>query len=203
MKKFKIFFDIEKEEKWLNAMLQKGWLCTHANTFGFYYTFQKTADIDQVIRIDHQNGLKKEARQNYLQLHEDFGWRTIKTNVSTSTYYWVKRKDGRDDLFSDDYSQIAKYKRFMKSSATWAVIFFVYSMFFNTSDNFPVFFDLKSAYLTPGLWDKEGNSFLFAFLFETPFALMRIIPSWLFITLSVVYGLTYMRYRKAIQHLSS
>ena len=87
MKKFKIFIDIEKEEKWLNSMLQKGWVCTRAKTFGFYYTFQKTSDIEQVIRIDHQNALKKDARQNYLQLHEDFGWHTIKANPSDGTYY--------------------------------------------------------------------------------------------------------------------
>ena len=203
MKKIKIFFDIEKEEKWLNSMLQKGWVCTRANTFSFYYTFQKTSDIEQVIRIDHQNALKKDARQNYLQLHEDFGWRTIKANTSDGTYYWVKRKDGRDELFSDDYSRIAKYKRLMKSTGSWALMSFIFLIIFYSSYDYPLFSDFKSAYLTPGLWDKDGKSFLFAFLFETPFALMRIIPPWLFIAMSVFYGLTYMRYRKAIQHLSS
>ena len=31
----------------------------------------------------------------------------------------------------------------------------------------------KELYFTPGLWDKQGVSFLWAFLFETPLALMR------------------------------
>lgn len=36
MKKFKIFFDIEKEEQWLNNMLSSGWLCTNVSSGGFY-----------------------------------------------------------------------------------------------------------------------------------------------------------------------
>lgn len=91
----------------------------------------------------------------------------------------------------------------MKSTGFMAVMSFIFLIVFYSSYDYPLFFDLKSAYLTPGLWDKDGTSFIFAFLFETPFALMRIIPPWLFIALSVLYALTYMRYRKAIQHLSS
>lgn len=35
MEKFKVFFDIEKEERWLNDQLQKGYRCTHINSLGF------------------------------------------------------------------------------------------------------------------------------------------------------------------------
>ena len=31
----------------------------------------------------------------------------------------------------------------------------------------------RGLYLTPGLWELSGSEFLRAFLFETPFALMR------------------------------
>ncbi|MEX0134639.1 hypothetical protein MRBLBA71_001147 [Bacillus nitratireducens] len=37
-------------------------------------------------------------------------------------------------------------------------------------------FDIYSLTLTPGLWDKQGVSFLWSFLFETPFALRRGLP---------------------------
>ena len=39
--------------------------------------------------------------------------------------------------------------------------------------SFKGFINPKELYLTPGLWDLEGISFWFYFLFETPFALLR------------------------------
>ncbi|MGE7944921.1 DUF2812 domain-containing protein [Lysinibacillus xylanilyticus] len=200
MIKFKLFFNMDKEEKWLNAMLQEGWMCTKISPFG-YYTLKRTSDTEQVIRIDFQQDLRKEARENYVQLHKDFGWQAIKGKSNDGTYYWIKDKDGHDELFSDNDSQIAKYKRLMKHASFWAILSFAFLMVIYSSYDYPLFFDLKGAYFTPGLWDKEGLSFLFAFLFETPFALMRFIPPWLFIATSVIYALTYIRYRKAIQHL--
>ncbi|WP_374966327.1 DUF2812 domain-containing protein [Lysinibacillus sp. RS5] len=43
------------------------------NSFGVYI-FKRTSDTEQVIRIDFQQDLRKEAHENYVQLHEDFGW---------------------------------------------------------------------------------------------------------------------------------
>lgn len=40
MKKFKISFDIEKEEQWLNEQLQKGYRCTNIGELG-RYIFEK------------------------------------------------------------------------------------------------------------------------------------------------------------------
>ncbi len=38
MKKFRMFYDKEKEEEWLNGMCQQGWGMT--NYFGGVYTFE-------------------------------------------------------------------------------------------------------------------------------------------------------------------
>ncbi|MGE7111706.1 DUF2812 domain-containing protein [Lysinibacillus sp. NPDC047702] len=198
MKKFKIFFDIDKEEQWLNHMLSKGWVCTKINSAGFY-TFKNTTDFEQVIRIDCQQNLRKEDRTSYKQLYEDFGWQELKEKSYDGTYYWLKRKNGNDQLFSDSDSQIAKYKRLMKHSSNWAIISFIWFMIFYNNDNFSRFLYIKDAYFTPGLWDKEGSAFLFAFLFETPFALMRFIPPWLFLAAFAMYLTMYFRYRKSIQ----
>lgn len=196
MIKFKLFFDIEKEEQWLNHMLSKGWICTNVISGGFY-TFKKTDDLEQVIRIDYQQNLKKEERSNYKQLYEDFGWQALKGKSYDGTYYWLKRKDGNDDLFSDNDSQIAKYKRLMVHSSNWAALSFIWFMIFN--NKFSNLFNIKDAYFTPGLWDKEGSAFLFSFLFETPFAIMRIIPPWIFLATCSIYLVMYFRYRKSIQ----
>ncbi|MFB7156010.1 DUF2812 domain-containing protein [Lysinibacillus sp. NPDC056232] len=200
MIKFKIFFDIEKEEQWLNQMLSKGWVCTNINSAGFY-TFKNTVDLEQVIRIDFQQDLRREERSNYKQLYEDFGWQALKEKSYDGTYYWFKRKDGNDELFSDNDSQIAKYKRLMKHASNWAIFSFIWLMFCYSNDNF-YFFNIKDAYYTPGLWDAEGFSFLFSFLFETPFAIMRFIPPWLFLATCSMYVVMYFRYRKFIQQFT-
>lgn len=51
--------------------------------------------------------------------------------------------------------------------------------------DFNAFINPKHLFLTPGLWDKTGTAFWFAFLFETPFALMRGFL-WLFIPLTMI-----------------
>ncbi|MCL1700384.1 DUF2812 domain-containing protein [Lysinibacillus sp. Bpr_S20] len=197
MIKFKIFFDIEKEEQWLNHMLSEGWVCANVISGGFY-TFKKTDNLERVIRIDFQQDLKKEERTNYKQLYEDFGWQSLKEKSYDGSYYWLKRKDGNDELFSDNDSQIAKYKRLMKHSSNWAIIFFIWLMMFYSNDNFYPF-NIKDAYFTPGLWDKEGFSFVFSFLFETPLAIMRFIVPWLFFITFSMYVIMYFRYRQSIQ----
>ncbi|WP_338651380.1 DUF2812 domain-containing protein [Lysinibacillus sp. Y5S-8] len=200
MIKFKIFFDIEKEEQWLNQMLSQGLVCTNINSAGFY-TFKHTTDLEQVIRIDYQQDLRKKEQPNYKQLHEDFGWRPLKEKSYDGTYYWLKRKDGNDELFSDNDSYIAKYKRLMQHASHWALLSFLLLMILYANDGFESFFSIKAAYYTPGLWNKEGLVFLFAFLFETPFALMRFIPPWLFLATCGMYVVVYYRYRKSIQQL--
>ncbi|MGG2073431.1 DUF2812 domain-containing protein [Lysinibacillus irui] len=201
MIKFKVFFDIEKEERWLNEMLTKGWVCSNINSAGLY-TFQQTKDFEQVIRIDCQQDLRGEKKVIYMQLHEDFGWRLLKVKSYDGTYYWVKSKDGHDDLFSDHDSHIAKYKRLMKHASNWAILSFIFLIIFDTNDSFSSLLSIKNAYFTPGLWEKEGFAFLFAFLFETPFAIMRFIPPWLFLATCSIYITLYYRYRKSIQQFS-
>lgn len=70
---------------------------------------------------------------------------------------------------------------------------------FYANDKFAYIFNIKNAYLTHGLWDAEGFSFLFSFLFETPIAIMRFIPPWLFLATCSIYVVMYFRYRKSIQ----
>ncbi|MEI2400874.1 DUF2812 domain-containing protein, partial [Paenibacillus phytohabitans] len=76
MKKFKIFYDIEKEEQWLNEQLQKGYRCTNISGLGIY-TFEKT-DKRYVMRLDYQDYLSKEKLNDYKGIYEDFGWNYIK-----------------------------------------------------------------------------------------------------------------------------
>lgn len=48
-------------------------------------------------------------------------------------------------------------------------------------------------YLAEGLWSMEGAMFWKAFLFETPFALLRSLPA----LMAVIFGISYYKaYRK-------
>ena len=48
-------------------------------------------------------------------------------------------------------------------------------------------FNPQSWYLTPGLWQMRGQQFWQAFWFETPWALLRVIPVYAFGVASCVY----------------
>src|SRR5690625_6178717 len=79
-------------------------------------------------------------------------------------------------------SKAARYQRFAKMCFELAVAFIPVLVVFFIADiiDFNAFVNPKALYLTQDLWDKTGSDFWSAFLFETPFALMRGII-WLFI----------------------
>lgn len=188
MKKFRLFMDIQKEENWLNAMGAKGWRCKHVSSIGIYH-FEKTASSEQIIRIDYQTFETKEAKNRYIELYEEFGWQHL---GSTWLHYWLKPADGRDDLFSDASSQKAYLHRLLAyyGAMGFLLLFLTFSILNNSSP----YKSLKEAYFTPGLWEKEGGRFLFAFLFETPFALMRFGTPWLLLIWGIAFATMYLKY---------
>ncbi|MEG0450283.1 MAG: DUF2812 domain-containing protein [Lysinibacillus sp.] len=201
MKKFKLFVDIIKEEQWLNTMLQKGWLCVKVNSLGLY-TFEKTDNIYQIIRIDFQTNQNKTAFIDYKQLYLDFGWHHLKGNRFTGLHYWRKEKNGQDELFSDTESKIASLKKVANYTSASAITFLAFTVILYANNSTPSFFNITDAYFTPGLWDKTGWKFWFSFLFETPFALGRFLGPWFVIITGTMYLLVYARYKKAVKNLS-
>lgn len=196
MKKFKLFIDQQKEEKWLNEMIQKGWVCKRISSFGVY-TFEKNSLLNQAIRLDFQSFKSEEMYQEYILLHEDYGWNHIGGSHWSSSHYWLKPIDGLDELYSDNASKKFFLERLVKYYGACTFFFLILAMgLFNNSLQYK---NLKSAYFTPGLWDKEGIDFLFAFLFETPFALLRFSSPWLIIICGIAFAATYVRYKKELE----
>ena len=111
MKKFKVFFDIEKEEQWLNEQLQKGYRCTNISGLGIY-TFEKT-DKRYVMRLDYQDYLPEKKFEEYKGIYEDFGWIYIKGSWLGGIRYWQKEDDDQNEIFSDRESKSNYYKRLM------------------------------------------------------------------------------------------
>lgn len=199
MRKFRMFMDIQKEEKWLNERIQQGWLCKKVHTWGIY-DFEKATSSQQVIRLDFQSFKSSEMYQHYIQLHEDYGWQHIGGSRWSSSQYWSKSTDGLDELFSDNASEKSYLQRLSAYYGAFTICFllFAFNLFKNTSQ----YISIKSAYFTPGLWDKEGMNFLMAFLFETPFALLRFSSPWLIIIGGIVCMRMYVKYQKALKKIA-
>lgn len=196
MKKFKMFTNVDKEEKWLNEMAEKGFECTHIGTFG--YTFKENRTDVKTIRIDSQTFNSKEKYATYIQLYEDFGFEHIAGSRWSALQYWKKKAGDADDLFSDIDSKQAYYRRMLDYYAGLTISFSViaFAIFKGSGSLSP--FNLKEAYLTPGLWEKTGMDFVTSFLFETPFAIFRIGIPWLIVGSICAYMFSYYKYRQGI-----
>jgi hypothetical protein len=171
MKRFKFFLNYEKEEQWLSSMAAQG---CHLKKVGFGYNFDNAPPEQAVIRIDYRPFKTDRDYMDYCSLFEDSGWRHIAgTKCSGAQYFKKISGDSNENIFSDAVSRAGRYKRV---SNMWLSLFLVYFCVsipglqgFTSFD----FLDLKTLYLTPGLWQMSGSDFWRHFLFETPFALMR------------------------------
>ncbi len=173
MRKLRFFTDFDKEEAWLKTMAEQGWLLV-GTSFG--YEFVPAAAQELTYRVDYRTFRKKGDFADYVSLFEDGGWHHVSGSFWSGTQYFVRlRPDVADDIFSDDASKAARYRR---TSGLWLTLFLCYAaLLFTSSMNNGVhdvsFLHWQDLYYTPGLWEKTGLEFWRAFLFETPFALGR------------------------------
>lgn len=180
MKEFKMFLNVIKEEKWLNQQLQKGYRCTKINVLGIY-SFEKT-QREYVIRLDYQEYLAKNKFEEYKQMYKDFGWNYITGYQFGGIKYWQKENDGQTNIFSDRESKANYYKRIMNYSLLFMIVSFLFSN------------DIFSVYATQGIWDLEGALFWKVFIFETPFALLKLAPNILAVLFAINYYRAYRQY---------
>lgn len=173
MKRFRMFFRFDREVKWLEEMAARGWLlCGKLMT----YSFQRCTPDSCTIRIDYREFKNAGEFANYRALFEDSGWEHIAGSRYSGTQYFLKLRDSStEDIFSDRRSRAGRYKRMANAWLGTAVamtpLFVVYGNIGWMGMGRP--FTPAEWYFTPGLWEMEGLSFWFAFLFETPFALLR------------------------------
>lgn len=180
MKIFKVFFDIEKEEQWLNKHLQEGYRCTNISGLGIY-TFEKT-DKRYVMRLDYQDYIPKKKFMEYKGIYGDFGWNHIEGHRLGGRQYWQKEDDNQNEIFSDRQSISNYYKRLMGYSFMLFLLFLVISVPNKWGD---LYHD--------GLWSMNGSLFWKDFLFETPFVLLKLSP----MLIAVLFGIGFYKfYRK-------
>ena len=204
MKKLKIFLQFEKEERWLERMASQGWLLCGKS---FFYCFREALPDTKTIRIDYRAFRGAKDFSDYCTLFEDSGWKHIAGTKSSGTQYFLKTNEGStEDIFSDTLSRAGRYHRLANMWLYSAIPFLPLLLSMKTGG----WIDLngisspKEWYLTPGLWDLEGLPFWWAFLFETPFALMRgigwLIPIIAILICSVFFIKSRLLYRSEFQN---
>lgn len=195
MRRLKLFSNAQKEEQWLNMMLQKGWQLNRVNAFNLY-TFEKTSNKEQIFRLDCQSFESEQKFQEYKTFFEDFGWVHVGGSRFSTLQYWLNPTNKDDSLFSDHSSIKYYFHRLSKIYGAYAcfALFITFCVFQNSAQ----FTSLKDAYYTPGLWDKNGFDFWSAFFFETPFAITRFGSPWLMLIFGLVSLNMYFKYKKEI-----
>ena len=170
MTRFKLFFRFEKEEKWLEAMAQQGWLLYRKS---FFYRFQKVEPAARTIRMDYRTFRSSKDFADYCAMFEDSGWQHIAGTKSSGEQYFVKiGAHSTEDIFSDSLSRAGRYKRLAEMWGALPIAYIPILIALGRPD-ISYLLSPKQWYLTPGLWELEGISFWWSFLFETPFALLR------------------------------
>lgn len=194
MKKFKIFLSLKKEEEWINSIQEEGYKLVSVSSVMPMYTFEKLANKEMFIpyvRLDfREKSMKKIDYDDYVTLFSDSGWKLIKgSRFGGAQYFQQTSPDVTRGIFSDKDSQESMKKRYVKFGYSYGFLFLSYSYIFygGQSGNMSNLLNFKSWYLTPNLWSLNGYKFWFAFLFETPFALFRVLPSFFFLFLGIYY----------------
>ncbi|MGT2799117.1 DUF2812 domain-containing protein [Streptococcus marmotae] len=204
MKKHKVFVTIPNEEKWINQVQSKGYRLIKVNPYTAAYTFEKIeqpADIP-IVRIDYRKFPSNQDYLDYLSLFAECGWTLIPgSNCESYQYFTHADNDGNTDIFSDDESRNALYKRVRQQALTFFTIFIAnFTIIFQLSSHHQKsVWNLKELYLTPGLWEKSGLDFWLAFLFETPivFFLRSMFPALIILGAALFY--LYMAYKNKPQ----
>ena len=186
MRKFKLFIDYDKEEKWLNEMAKKGY---ELENVSFGYKFRSIKPETVTFRIDYRTFKKKEDFIDYCILFKDSGWEHIVGSKQSGLQYFKRiNETSEGDIFSDAISKAGKYKRLSDMLIVLVAPCLVISaaLIFGAQINVNSILNPKLLYLTPGLWERTGVAFWGGFLFETPFAILRG-SIWLMPLLVVVY----------------
>lgn len=195
---FKFFSSPEKEEAWLESMAEQGWFLTRVT--GFYrYVFTQGQPEKRSYKIDYRTFRKADDRADYLAMFADSGWQAVQPKEMNGAFYFRSPEgSARRDIFSDDVSRAQRNLRYAQISACSILPSFLPFIVIYLSGNFGM---SDVGYLTPGLWQMQGLNFVFHFLFETPFVIMRsgILPLLPFSLMLFFLLRYYLIYRKTVR----
>lgn len=176
MIRYRLFFDFAKEEAWLNEMARQGWELTAVRLGG--YDFRPADPQDGKIRVDFRVFTTRDEFLNYITLFEDSGWQHLAGTHNTGAQYFMRVAPGStEDIFSDANSRAERYRRLAQMWLLLAasLLPLLAAVIFTGAVDLRALIEPQRLYLTPGLWERQGDAFWRAFWFETPFALFRAL----------------------------
>lgn len=110
MRKFKLYFDKDKETDWLNEMAAQGWAMT--GFFAGLYTFDKCEPGQYVYQVDFSDRFGH-VSESYRELMKD-----MEIEILQCWGYWVllrrEASAGPFELYTDVDSQIEHYKKILR-----------------------------------------------------------------------------------------
>jgi hypothetical protein len=196
MKKYKVFFNTLKEEKWILEMADNGWLI---EKIGLGYTFREVQKKSYNLKMDYRMFSKEDDFEEYVTMHEDYGWKHIAGDKGSGSQYFLHEDQERqNELFSDEESKrarILRIRKMLRQSIAIALVMFIV-LLSQGSITISALINPKNLYLTPDLWDMSGSTFWAAFWIETPFVLFR----GLFIYALPIMIIIYVVYSYKVQH---
>lgn len=194
MKKIRVFLSLKKEEEWINSIQEEGYRLVSVSSVVPIYTFEKLASKETFIpyvRLDfREKSMGKIKYEDYVTLFSDSGWKLIKgSRFGGAQYFQQEYPDVTRDIFSDTDSQESVKKRYVKYGYTYGTLFLLhfFILFSSFSWNLDKILNFKSWYFSQGLWEMELMWFWKAFIFETPFVLLRVLPLFFFLFLGIYY----------------
>lgn len=104
--KYRFYVDFEKEERWVNDMVQQGW---HLKKFRpFRYTFRKGQQGEYIYR----NEMLENNKNDYLDFLQDSGVEVV-CKFGGWAYFRKKALEGPFVLYTDSTSKINYYNRIL------------------------------------------------------------------------------------------
>jgi hypothetical protein len=122
MKKFRLYYDKDKEEAFLNDMSAKGYAMKRF--FLGLYTFEKSQPGEYTYRVDLISDKTTEQRNELYDLIRDSGGEL----VQTWGIWAIFRKKGYFELYTDPESQIKQFRRIRKIFIRLAIVEFLLSI---------------------------------------------------------------------------
>ncbi|HEN0383846.1 TPA: DUF2812 domain-containing protein [Streptococcus agalactiae] len=119
-----------------------------------------------------------EKEEEWIDKVQKSGYAFTGINSFLPAFYYFKRDKEKDKMSIN----MSYYKYTCEH-----VFFSLFYFFLLIRTTSITIFDPKSWYLTQGLWEMQGKIFWLAFLFETPFALLRILPMFYFLISGIYY----------------
>lgn len=192
MIRYRIFIDLDAEERYLSRQAEKGYQLVKYS-YGFYH-FTKGEPKKMIYKLDYHTFHNITEFNDYRSLFLDAGWKHVSGTMYSGYQYFtpIDEKAGTE-IFSDNESAAARYKLLLSSCLTnFSLMVLNMVIVFNAGQNWFRSF----GFLTPGLWDMTGFEFWRAFLIELPFAFLRVGIPVILIVLTIVFGVMCFKARK-------